>query len=203
MLNCDCVLQAEKEPEECERPLLPWRPPCSVTTALLSLGCLLLLLCGGWFLATMFWLKTPSIQEPHRPPPPARATTPDSQGRTGVLDRAAGSAPDPQTCSSIPEAWRFDCYPERGVVVTREMCEARNCCFIPASSSSPPGRNGVPWCFYPPGFPSYSLVALNDTALGQKGSLVRKVKTYYPGDIFTLEVDVRHETETRLRVRVS
>ncbi|CAF98114.1 unnamed protein product, partial [Tetraodon nigroviridis] len=113
------------------------------------------------------------------------------------------------TCGSIPESWRFDCYPERGVIVTRELCEARNCCFIPASSSSsssrppPSGGNGVPWCFYPADFPSYRLVSINDTSLGQKGTLVKEVRTYYPADILTLEVDLRHETDTRLHVKIT
>ena len=194
-----------RDPEECEHPLLPQRPPCSATTALLVLGCLLLLLCGGWLLGTMFWLHGPSNQQPHRPPPPAKAGTPDSPGQAGVDSTAA--TPNSDSCSLTPEAWRFDCYPERGAVVTREMCEARNCCFIPASSSSssprPSGTNGIPWCFYPTEFPSYSLVSMNDTSLGQKGRLVKEVKTYYPGDILTLELEIRHETETRLRVRVS
>ncbi|XP_035038068.2 lysosomal alpha-glucosidase isoform X3 [Hippoglossus stenolepis] len=189
-----------QEPEEAS--LLPRFPSCSVTKVLLVIGCLLLLLCGGWLLVTMFWLHGPSNREPHRPLPPAPAKTP----RTAVNDTAAASRRE--ACSLIPEAWRFDCYPERGVVVTREMCEARNCCFIPASSPSssasrPSGGNGIPWCFYPPDFPSYSLVAINDTSLGQKGTLVREIKTYYPADILTLEVDIRHETDTRLRVRIT
>uniref|UniRef100_A0A669F3C7 Alpha glucosidase 2 n=1 Tax=Oreochromis niloticus TaxID=8128 RepID=A0A669F3C7_ORENI len=90
-----------------------------------------------------------------------------------------------------------------GVVVTRELCEARNCCFIPASTASssasrPSGKNGIPWCFYPPEFPSYSVVSLNDTLLGQKATLVKEVKTYYPGDILTVEVEMRYETDKRL-----
>uniref|UniRef100_A0A7N9ALJ1 Alpha glucosidase 2 n=1 Tax=Mastacembelus armatus TaxID=205130 RepID=A0A7N9ALJ1_9TELE len=120
---------------------------------------------------------------------------------------------EPEEASLLPRrlscsAWRFDCYPERGVVVTKELCEARNCCFIPASSPAssatrPSRRNGIPWCFYPSDFPSYSLVSLNDTSLGQKGTLVRNVKTYYPADILTLEVEIRYETNTRLRVRIT
>lgn len=192
-----------QEPEEAS--LLPQRPSCSVTTGLLVIGALLLLLCGGWLLG-MLWLHRPSNLQPHRPPPPASAQTPDSQVKTGVNDTAAAFRRE--ACSLIPEAWRFDCYPERGVIVTRELCEARNCCFIPASSPSfsairPSGRNGIPWCFYPPDFPSYSLVSINDTTLGQKGTLVREVKTYYQADILNLEVEIRHETDTRLRVRVS
>lgn len=192
------------EPEEAS--LLPQRPACSVTTGFLVIGCLLLLLCGGWLLGTMFWLHRPSTQQPHRPPSPAPAQTPDSRVETLVNDTVAASRRE--ACSLIPEAWRFDCYPEREVVVTRELCEARNCCFIPASSPSssatrPSGRNGIPWCFYPQDFPSYSLVSINDTVLGQKGTLVREVKTYYPADILSLEVEIRYETDTRLRVRIT
>lgn len=188
-------------PEQEEATLLPRRLSCSVTTGVLVIGCLLLLLCGGWLLGTMFWLHSPSNQQPHKPPAPAPAPTPDSLNNTASASRR-------EACSLIPEAWRFDCYPERGAVVTRELCEARNCCFIPASSPAssatrPSGKNGIPWCFYPPDFPSYSLKSINGTLLGQKGALVKKVKTYYPGDILTLEVDIRHETDTRLRVRIT
>ncbi|XP_076004053.1 lysosomal alpha-glucosidase [Genypterus blacodes] len=188
------------DPEEIS--LLPQRPRCSITTGLLVLGCLLLILLGGWLLGTMFWLHNPSNQQPHRPLPPAPAPTPTpgSQEHTGV-DEAASRR---EVCSLIPDVWRFDCYPER-VAVTREMCEARNCCFIPVSSAGHnlSRKNDIPWCFYPSGFPSYSLVSINDTSLGQRGVLVKEVKTYYPGDILTLELEIRHETETRLRVRIT
>ncbi|XP_061576253.1 lysosomal alpha-glucosidase [Cololabis saira] len=192
-------------PEPEAATLLPRRPSCSTTTGLLVIGCLLLLLCGGWLLGTMFWLHGPSNQEPHKPLPPAPGQTPAPSLQLEENDTAAGSSNE--ACSLIQEAWRFDCYPERGVVVTRELCEARNCCFIPASTATnsaakPSGKNGIPWCFYPLDFPSYSLVSLNETLMGQKGTLVKEVKTYYPGDILTVEVEVRHETDTRLRVRI-
>lgn len=193
-----------KVPEQEEDYLLPRKQSCSFTSGLLVIGCLLLLLCGGWLLVTLFWLHRPSNQLPQRHPPPAPAQKTDSEA--GINDTSAASRRE--ACSLIPEDWRFDCYPERGVIVTRELCEARNCCFAPASLTSfsatrPPGRNGIPWCFYPPDFPSYSLVSINDTSLGQKGTLVREVKTYYPADILTLDVEIRCETDTRLRVRVS
>lgn len=182
--------------------LLPRKPAISFNTGLLVIGCLLLFLSGCWLLSTIFWLHRPPTQQPHRHPPPAPAPRPDSKVKPGLNDTV------PQACGSIPENWKFDCYPEREVVVTRELCEARNCCFIPASARPyatprPSGRNGVPWCFYPPDFPSYVLVSLNDTSMGKKGTLVREVKTYYPADILTLNVEVLHETDTRLRVRVS
>uniref|UniRef100_A0A8C6L2Q3 Alpha glucosidase 2 n=1 Tax=Nothobranchius furzeri TaxID=105023 RepID=A0A8C6L2Q3_NOTFU len=113
-----------------------------------------------------------------------------------------------EACNVISEPWRFDCYPERGVVVTQELCEARNCCFIPTSSASTSApsqsrKNGIPWCFYPLDFPSYSLVSLNETSMGVKGTLVKGGTTYYPGDILTVEMEICHETDTRLHVRIT
>lgn len=191
------------EPEDAS--LLQRGPSCSVTTGLLVIGCLLLVLCGAWLLGAVFWLHNPNQQE-HKPPLPAPGQTPGPKVQSAANDTAASFRSE--ACSLIPEAWRFDCYPERGVVVTRELCEARNCCFIPASTASssasrPSGKNGIPWCFYPPEFPSYSVVSLNDTLLGQKATLVKEVKTYYPGDILTVEVEMRYETDKRLRVRIT
>lgn len=191
-----------KVPQPDSVTLLPRRLSCSITKAVLILGSLLLLLFGGWLLHTIYWLRTTSGQA-HRPPSPASgpASGPVLQAEINHTVSAAHS----QACSVIPAAWRFDCYPERGVVVTRELCEARKCCFIPASSSArgKSRKNGIPWCFYPPDFPSYSLVSLNDTSMGLKGTLVKDVKTYYPGDILTLEMEIKYETDTRLHVRVS
>uniref|UniRef100_A0A4W4FQF6 P-type domain-containing protein n=1 Tax=Electrophorus electricus TaxID=8005 RepID=A0A4W4FQF6_ELEEL len=109
-----------------------------------------------------------------------------------------GGTQQPEACSLIAEAWRFDCYPERGVVVTEEMCHARNCCFVHDSKARPPGQNGVPYCFYPPDFPSYELVAINDVEMGYTGKLIRTQKTYYPKDIETLQFDVLYESNNRL-----
>uniref|UniRef100_A0A8B9QGR7 P-type domain-containing protein n=1 Tax=Apteryx owenii TaxID=8824 RepID=A0A8B9QGR7_APTOW len=110
-------------------------------------------------------------------------------------------APPPK-CLLVPESHRFDCYPERRVVVTQELCESRGCCFI---ESSPPagGKRGVPWCFYPRDFPSYTLQSLNQTALGMVGLLVRREKAYYPRDIETLRLDVEFETDTRLHLKIT
>lgn len=198
-----CVFKEAQEEEE-ESHLLPRQPSCSFNRGLLVIGCLLLVLCVGWLLTTIFWLHRPFGLHSHRPPPPAAAKRPNYNTTMGLNGTATPSLRD--TCGLIPESWRFDCYPERGVVVTKELCEARNCCFIPATSSPtrpPSERNGIPWCFYPGDFPSYTLVSINDTSLGQKGTLVKEVKTYYPADILTLEVDIRHETDTRLHVKVS
>lgn len=122
-----------------------------------------------------------------------------------VLRQVSGGWPaptPPPKCLLVPENQRFDCYPEQSVVVTQELCESRGCCFI--ENSLPAGaKRGVPWCFYPPDFPSYTLESLNQTALGMVGLLVRREKAYYPRDIKMLRLDVEFETDTRLHIKVS
>lgn len=112
-----------------------------------------------------------------------------------------GPAP-PSQCHLVPESHRYDCYPERSVVVTQELCESRGCCFI-ETLPAVGGKRGVPWCFYPPNFPSYVVQSLNQTALGMTGLLVRREKAYYPKDIQVLRMDVEFQTNTRLRIKVS
>uniref|UniRef100_A0A7M4G243 Integrator complex subunit 1 n=1 Tax=Crocodylus porosus TaxID=8502 RepID=A0A7M4G243_CROPO len=128
-----------------------------------------------------------------------------SAGTVWVLRQASKgrhAQTPPEKCSSVTEPLRFDCYPERNVVVTQELCEARGCCFIERDQASG-SRQGVPWCFYPPDFPSYVLESLNQTELGMVGLLRRKVKAYYPRDIETLQLSVEFETDTRLHIKVS
>lgn len=187
------VYEETAVPDPEEVPLMRWIPRCSITKSLLVIACLLLVLLGGWLLGTRYWLLSSSSTIPHRPPPPAPAKTSDS------LVRSGSSSPPREACRGVSEPWRFDCYPERGAVVTQDMCEARNCCFIPVTAV----RDGVSWCFYPPDYPSYSLVSVNSTSLGQKGTLEREVKTYYPGDIMTLQVEVFEETNTRLHIKIT
>uniref|UniRef100_A0A8C6NMU3 Alpha glucosidase 2 n=1 Tax=Nothobranchius furzeri TaxID=105023 RepID=A0A8C6NMU3_NOTFU len=159
-----------------------------------------------WVLYTMYWLHSPSSQHSYGPLPPAPGKASGSRLRAEV--NRIPSSSHKEACNVISEPWRFDCYPERGVVVTQELCEARNCCFIPTSSASTSApsqsrKNGIPWCFYPLDFPSYSLVSLNETSMGVKGTLVKGGTTYYPGDILTVEMEICHETDTRLHVRIT
>lgn len=173
----------ELKVEDAERPLLSRRPSCSVTTALLTLGGLILVVIGIWLLGTVLWLRSTSSNGVHQPPPP--------KGQKG-------NQTQPESCSIIPESWRFDCYPERGVVVTEDLCHARNCCFSHAANE----KSGVPWCFYPPEFPSYTLDAIDQTEMGWTGKLLRAQKTYYPKDIEVLKLDVLYESNSRLRLKV-
>ncbi|XP_076839543.1 lysosomal alpha-glucosidase [Brachyhypopomus gauderio] len=185
---------SEAKAEDPELPLLARRPRCSSTAALMTLGCLILVVLGIWLLGTALWLRSPS-QDGYKPPSPA-----------GPSSRSRGQGEpqvQPEACYLIAEAWRFDCYPERGVVVTEEMCHARNCCFVHDSKARLPGQSGVPWCFYPPDFPSYELVSIDDVEMGYRGKLVRTQKTYYPKDIETLRLDVLFESDNRLHVKIT
>ncbi|XP_078273960.1 lysosomal alpha-glucosidase isoform X2 [Rhinoraja longicauda] len=103
------------------------------------------------------------------------------------------------SCLSIPEQDRFDCYPERDRVVTRKLCEQRGCCFVQDIKDS----SGMPWCFYLPNFPSYILGNRTPTELGEVGELTRKNKTYYPRDILKLQLNVMFETDHRLHIKIN
>ncbi|KAF5888798.1 lysosomal alpha-glucosidase-like [Clarias magur] len=176
----------EPKPEDAERPLLAGRRRCSITAALVTLAGFVLVVFGVWLLGTVLWVRTTSSIGVYHPPSPV--APPAKENRT-----------QPVSCSVVPESWRFDCYPERSVVVTEEMCHARNCCFTRAAGE----KNGVPQCYYPPEFPSYALVDINDTETGLSGTLVRYQKTYYPKDIETLRLDVLYESDSRLRVKIT
>ncbi|KTF87957.1 hypothetical protein cypCar_00004588, partial [Cyprinus carpio] len=191
LLDPDESTDTDLKEEHPELPLLPQSPRCSITVALLTIGGLIVVLSGVWLLGTIFWLHKPPSTEPHRSPLPAVARSPN------------GTWLQPEYCSQIPEAWRFDCYPERGVVVTEEMCHARNCCFIQHSQAKTSGRNGVPWCFYTPDYPSYELVSIADTEIGKVGKLLRNKKTYYPKDIDELQLEVLYEEDYRLHVKIT
>uniref|UniRef100_A0A8C4SG27 Alpha glucosidase 2 n=1 Tax=Erpetoichthys calabaricus TaxID=27687 RepID=A0A8C4SG27_ERPCA len=180
------VAEETSEPKPPEVKLCCKNKPCSTSTAFIVLATFLFVLCCIWLIGTIFWLKDPGNQIPYRSPSPS--TSLSNQSR-----------PSPETCNSIEVSHRFDCYPERQVVVTQDLCQARGCCFI----QMPPTEKGVPWCFYPPDFPSYALDSLVDTDLGFMGNLVRKNETYYPKDVKNLQLDIMYETNTRLHVKVT
>ncbi|XP_067859036.1 lysosomal alpha-glucosidase [Heptranchias perlo] len=106
---------------------------------------------------------------------------------------------DPESCPWTPESLRFDCYPERDRVVTRALCEQRACCYLQVTSD----LAGVPWCFYPPSFPSYSLGKREPTELGEVGELTRRNKTYYPKDVWKLQLNVMFEADHRLHIKIN
>ncbi|XP_060242269.1 lysosomal alpha-glucosidase isoform X1 [Meriones unguiculatus] len=126
----------------------------------------------------------PHHQEGYGPGPRHTQEHPDQPGAV------------PAQCD-VPPSSRFDCAPDRGV--SREECEARGCCYIPAEQVSPMGQ---PWCFFPPGYPSYRLENLSSTDTGYTATLTRAGPTFFPKDVLTLQLDMLMETESRLHFTI-
>ncbi|KAG8446519.1 hypothetical protein GDO86_014104 [Hymenochirus boettgeri] len=109
---------------------------------------------------------------------------------------AAETGPSVSECDVSADS-RFDCFPEK--VVSKEECEARGCCY------SPPGHNehiGQPWCYFPPSYPGYKMINLTQTDKGYSATLQRSSKTFMPCDVFTLQLEVMFETESRLHFTI-
>ncbi|XP_041063278.1 lysosomal alpha-glucosidase isoform X1 [Carcharodon carcharias] len=163
--------------------------PCRYLWALIPTVILLLILPGFWHRGwTVRQLANRQAESPEMGVRHVLSRNGQGDGLTG-----------PDSCSSIPEWHRFDCYPERERVATRDLCERRACCFI----QPPLNLVGVPWCFYPPNFPSYTLRNRTPTELGEAGELTRRNKTYYPRDVWKLQLNVMFETDNRLHVKIN
>lgn len=108
-----------------------------------------------------------------------------------------GAAP---TQCDVPPNSRFDCAPDKGL--TQQECEARGCCYVPASRDPRGPLMGQPWCFFPPSYPSYRMENLSSSETGYTATLTRTTPTFFPRDILTLRLDVLLETESRLHFTV-
>lgn len=120
--------------------------------------------------------------------------------------RASGPGPQPglgaaPTQCEVPPNSRFDCAPDKAI--TREQCEARGCCYVPARWRPRGSQMAQPWCFFPPSYPSYKLENLTTTETGYTATLRRDTPTFFPKDVLTLRLDVLMETESRLHFTVS
>ena len=113
---------------------------------------------------------------------------------------------DPQ-CANIRNEDRFDCYPEGDI--SRSACESRGCCWspvVPKKTSTfsrilPPLN--VPWCFYPKDYPGYKVDNSYTTAIGFNANFSRSTQSNYPETIMDLTMEVRYETSSRVRIKVS
>ncbi|XP_005624079.1 lysosomal alpha-glucosidase isoform X1 [Canis lupus familiaris] len=105
----------------------------------------------------------------------------------------------PTQCD-VPPNSRFDCAPDKAI--TQQQCEARGCCYRPATPWPQHPRMGQPWCFFPPSYPSYKLENLTTTETGYTAALTRSTPTFFPKDILALRLDVLLETESRLHFTI-
>lgn len=95
-------------------------------------------------------------------------------------------------CSLEPEE-RFDCLP--GLDSTnKSLCTSFGCCWEVTSDS--------PSCFYS-ALSGYTVSSVQASPLGQQVALEGGGVSPYGPDIPQLTVEFRHETDTRLRIRVS
>ncbi|XP_061741241.1 lysosomal alpha-glucosidase isoform X2 [Nerophis ophidion] len=116
-------------------------------------------------------------------------TSPETQPRQCVM-----SPPEtqPRQCVMSPDR-RFDCGRDR--VLSRGACEQRACCYSPLTNSS-----RAPWCFYPHGYPGYTMAGLTPTHRGQAATLTRDKPSYLPGDVPTLHLQETRESAGCLRL---
>lgn len=111
-------------------------------------------------------------------------------------------------CAVVNDDHKFDCYPETSIA-TKEKCEARGCCWQAANQTQTQSKGlngkvtGVPFCYYPKDFPGYRTGLKATTPTGFTVALSRNTTGFYPDDVMNLVMDVKYETEYRLRIRVS
>jgi len=114
-------------------------------------------------------------------------------------------------CAQISDAFKFDCHPEDGASASN--CKARGCCWAPKRKKllykEAIGNNGsqlsslnVPYCFYPAAYGGYKFINITETPSGSVSFLQRTFKSPYPGDVAVIRMDIRYETEQRLRIKV-
>ncbi|CAH8831946.1 unnamed protein product [Trichobilharzia szidati] len=100
---------------------------------------------------------------------------------------------DPQ-CSGISNVQRLDCYPS--IDSNKDRCVARGCCWVPKNE-----HDGLPYCYFPKDYATYSVVSTEKTERGFIAQLNKPNSSYYTDEIKNIAVEVREETSTRLRIR--
>lgn len=101
-------------------------------------------------------------------------------------------------CSNLKNEERFDCFPE--INASQQACEDRGCCWVPANNGL---TKDIPWCFYPQNVGGYEYINRTDTPNGQLAYLRRTFNSAYPRDVQTLKLEVEHQTNERVRVKIS
>ncbi|GLH03610.1 uncharacterized protein GBIM_09481 [Gryllus bimaculatus] len=109
----------------------------------------------------------------------------------------------PSQCSSIPNAMKFDCYPEEGS--TEDKCKKRGCCWAPAGKSQTENSSlplDVPYCFYPQGFGGYTVHNITHAPTGITAFLKRSFKSPYPNDVPMVKMVIMYGNEQQLRLKL-
>ncbi|RDD41922.1 Lysosomal alpha-glucosidase [Trichoplax sp. H2] len=130
------------------------------------------------------------------------ATEPTQQATTTVPTQAPTS-PTPTTipvsnaptCPSVGASERFDCFPDTDKQ-SKDVCEARGCCWIPTNVV------GAPSCFFPPNYRTYTATE-QSVPYGKKYTLTRNMvlPAHYGSPISSVNLDIQFQTSNRLRIK--
>lgn len=122
----------------------------------------------------------------------------DSVGSHSKL-LASGNKPEPSQCKGFQDNERFDCFPQGDV--SEDDCNNRGCCWAPVNSTK--GQLGVPFCYYPSDFKTYSYSNISITDFGVTALLENKLNSSYPDNIKLLRVNINFLTGNTLQIKVS
>ncbi|CAL8092195.1 unnamed protein product [Calicophoron daubneyi] len=100
-------------------------------------------------------------------------------------------------CDAISTNGRVDCYPHEGA--SEEKCVHRGCCWSAKNTNDP----DMPMCFFPRGYPAYSVTSVKSTDRGYYADLKKSRLDYIADEFAEVRAEIRHETKTRLRIRIT
>ncbi|XP_064599991.1 lysosomal alpha-glucosidase-like isoform X2 [Liolophura sinensis] len=137
----------------------------------------------------------------------------NSDSNVYAMDAGSDSVQQPvasQYCDDIVDGRKFDCHPENNPTLAK--CHARGCCWKPVATREKPTSYpdpfttqapvDIPFCYYPRKYAGYQITHLENTKNGLQATLSRETKSYYPGDITTLRMDIMFEAKERLRMKI-
>lgn len=137
------------------------------------------------------------------------------------LQSSASAKSSPGLCDDIPLSERFDCLPSSSP--NQKDCETRGCCWnevletpkrerpFPTPRIHQPTHGSsqddvplnIPFCYYPKDYQGYHFTNLTASDLGYEGYMSRNISSGYPGDVDELHFEVRMETDSRIRIKIT
>lgn len=102
------------------------------------------------------------------------------------------------TCNQIAGYQRFDCIADTKQR-SQSTCLARGCCWNPTSEP----KNAPP-CYYPPNYGTFYGRQVQNVSYGQRLIVNRPSNQpiFYQSPVTSLQVDIQHQTASRLRIKV-
>ncbi|GBN12316.1 hypothetical protein AVEN_212536-1 [Araneus ventricosus] len=111
-------------------------------------------------------------------------------------------------CSSVPDAEKFDCHPDRPV--SKAECLKRGCCYTPASDLTVRDLDlinssylGVPSCFFSNNYKGYEVGNITKDADHIEALLNRTIPSGFRNDIQNVRLNITFIDGASLRIRVN